>query len=852
MTLNQKEKSALPMKPVGATWIWGGKDPRPLSAFRLFRREFDVDSLPKSVTLRCFAESRYKLYINGEFIQTGPTFCQPSHRLLDRHEIASFLKPGRNCVAFMAYCPGTMIGQWTLCNPGFLCEIHSKNNRVKVETDSSWRTLAGDAWHAPTEMCGYAKGFMEWHDLRKMPAGWTEQGFDDSGWEAAKELPFFAEGESSGFDENDIGYPTLNVHPPVRLLSVSIGSGTVTEKMREIAKNSYAECRQRWFRMMGVWPASIKFPIEEERVPEPIAFRADMEEQSPAPEGTARSVGESILPMEIRVPESGGHPVLTLDFGVVRSGFWTIEVESESGGTIDMGGDDRIGDDGRALCCRSTPNCERVDVPPGRVSWEGFFERGVRYAQVIFRDFHGIIRLNRVGIRETLSAVPTATSAEFVCSDELLNRIWKAAAETTRLYMTNGCAPGDPVRERAPWMGDDTIAMRMAFYCFGDWKIWKRALELIAESQNTDGSFPVVSPGHFEDFNIVLGPCGWVAHLAEYMDCTGDREFGEAILSHVRRHINYELRFADGNGLLYETPGRRFLSWADATPHPPYAPGETWKKTGRTQWGDWLNPPTRGFNAIINIHWLWCLREASRLARELGHTEESERWRIIFNTAKPAFETMFWVPETGLYRDNVPFDPDGNSPPPTFCESTLFYLMRCGLIDREWGMKCLRRMWKPDFICCRSSGGLEFGAVPPFLIEAGYTAEALDLWKDRWGMPVLAGATTSGEEFFHCGGNSDCHIHGATPARDFIEYLAGIRLAGPMWSKVVFAPPDKGPDLRCEVPTTRGPIRVEIKTLPDKTRQFRYSVPPGTEAMFRKKDGTMAPLREVNDEIVLT
>lgn len=820
-----------------ATWIWGGKDPRPLNAFRLFRHEFDINNnVPESVELWCFAEARYKLYINGQFVQTGPAFCQPSHRLVDRHEISRFLRSGRNCIAFIVYCPGIMTGQWTLCNPGLFCKIRSRDGRVDAGTDPSWQTLAGAAWHTPTEMCGFAKGFMEWHDMRKMPAGWTEPGFDASVWETAKELLFFAEGELSGFQENDIGYPTLEFHPPTRLLSASVGSGIVTENMREWAKGQYRGARQRWFRLMGAWPESLKFPIEEGKVPEPVAIRADLEDRTPAPEGMVRTAGESVLPIEIHVPENGSHPVLVFDLGIVRSGFWVIELESESGGMIDLGGDDRVRADGRVLCHRATPNCERVEVPAGHVLWEGFFERGLRYAQAIFRGFHGKVRLKRVGICETLSAVPAATSAEFTCADELLNKIWKAALATTRLYMTNGCAPGDPVRERAKWFGDDTIAMRMAFYCFGEWKMWKRALELTAESQNTDGSFPVVSPGHFEDFNMVTGSCTWVAHLAEYMDCTGDREFGAAMLPHVRRHINYELRFADGDGLLYETPGRRFLSWADGMPRPPYAPGETWKKTGRKSWGDFFAPATRGYNAIINIYWLWSLREAARLARELGQAEESERWLLIFNSVKSAFETRFWEPGTGLYRDNVTFDPEDNSSPPTFCESTLFYLIRTGLIDRERGIRCLRRIWEHDFVCCRSSGGLELGVVPPFLIEAGYTAEALDLWKDRWGMPLLAGATTSGEEFFQTGGNSDCHIHGATPARDFPEFIAGIRIKGPMWSEVSFAPPADGPDIKASLPTPQGPIRVEIRTLKKGQREFHYSVPAGCRVYRREKE----------------
>ena len=144
-----------------AKWIWGGRDPRPVNAFRLFRLEFDLADSPAETEAWCFAEARYKLFVNGRFVQTGPTFCQPHRRLVDRHTITSFLLPGRNCIGFIVYCPGVMTGQWTLTNPGLLCWVGSADGQVEFGTDGRWRTAPGKAWRHPTECCAYGKGFME-------------------------------------------------------------------------------------------------------------------------------------------------------------------------------------------------------------------------------------------------------------------------------------------------------------------------------------------------------------------------------------------------------------------------------------------------------------------------------------------------------------------------------------------------------------------------------------------------------------------------------------------------------------------------------------------------------------------
>lgn len=833
-----------------ARWIWGGRDPRPVNAFRLFRRDFTLGEIPTPTEAWCFAEARHKLYVNGQFVQLGPMFCQPSRRLVDRHDITAYLRPGRNCIGFIVYCPGIMTGQWTLTNPGLFCRVCSPDNRLQLGTDATWQTTEATAWRHPTEICTYGKGFMEWHVAADLPKGWATPDFDAVGWDPAKEYSFFAHGDPQQMIENYLTCASLVRQPPVRLLACAVGDGLISQEMRSATAERYIGARTRWFRLMGAWHGSCKFPVEREPVPEPVCARADMESRLPLPEGMIKAVGEGVLPLFITVPATG-HPVLVFDLGVVRSGLITLALDSESGGCIDVGGDDRAETDGRVRFARETANADRLEVPAGRTQWEGFFEKGLRYLQVVFRNFSGVIRLERAGILETLAAYPAPLPARFECDDDLLNRIWQAAVETTRLYLTNGCASGDAVRERVHWLHDDSMAMRMAFYCFGEWRTWRRGLELMAEAQGTDGCFPVISPGHFEDFNMVCGPCYWVVQVQEYAFHTGDHHFAKDMLSHARRFIDYELRFANGDGLLYETPGRRFLSWADGTPRTPYAPGETWRKATRTPWGDFFDPPTLGYNAIINAYWLWCLREAVALARMLAEEKLASHWSAIFAAARPAYEIMFRDPTTALYRDNVAFDHAGQINAPTFCESTLFVLIRAGLLPPADALRCLDRIWQPDFICCRSSGGLELSAIPPFLIDSRRMQQALALWRDRWGEPVKAGATTCGEEFFHTNGNSDCHIHGAAPARDFIESLAGIRIAGPMWSKVVFAPPADGPDLQCEVPTVEGRIRVQIGTRPDRSRFFLYSVPSGTQAIFQTHDGTMQPLSNTEGELDL-
>ena len=826
----------------GAKWIWSKINPRPVNCFRLFRKEFILENNFNNADILVFAEWRYKLYINGEFIQIGPTPCLPEHRLVDKHNIKDYLHVGKNCISLIVYCPGVMTGQWTIVNPALIAEISINKGEKILFTDKSWKTNISDAWKSTTQLCNYSKGFHEWHIMGNMPDDWNKIGFDDSAWDYAVELPFYSYGDFCNFKENYIGYATLNEYKPINIVTGGLADGIITEQMCNRAKAMYTAARNRWRIQMGYWNLGFDGPLPVgEALPEPVAELASMEKHIISKDIIVilNEGRDSLFPIKLEASDKGD-PFIVFDFGVVRSGLFKIEVESTSGGILDVAWDDRINDDGIVPLYRATPNCDRVELKEGFNVWEGFFERGLRYVQLIFRKHKGVIVLYNLCIKETLTAIAADKTAKFESSNKLLEDIWQASLITVRNYLT-GCGAGDPIRERCHWIHDDSMASRMAFYCYNDWKTWRRGIELTGQSQRNDGAFPVVAPGHFEDFNMVNSSCYWVVEVAEYFKHTGDTEFTKEMFSKIVKFINYQLRFADYNGLLYETPGRRFLSWADGVAGKPYKSGEIWAKKDRKSWGDFFDPPTLGYNSIINTYWLWCLKEASSLASALSYDSHAERYKKMFDSGRKAFDEYFWENDIGLYRDNLAFDSCNKKNSATFCESTLFSMYRADLIEREKGIQCYDTIMKEDFICNRSSGGLELGSVPVFLLKTGRTKQAIDLYLDIWGNPIKAGATTCGEQFYRSGGNSDCHIHGATPARDFLEYLAGIRIISPFWDDVLLVPPkdaDNLPDIRATVPTPKGNIDIKIVN-ENGVKKYLYIVPDISRCFVLKDEKIM-------------
>ena len=84
-------------------WIWlpewtleDAAEPHIVS----FRKQFELQNLPQTHTIRISADSRYKLYINGNFVQEGPQKALSLKEwFVDRLDIAAYLREGTNTAA---------------------------------------------------------------------------------------------------------------------------------------------------------------------------------------------------------------------------------------------------------------------------------------------------------------------------------------------------------------------------------------------------------------------------------------------------------------------------------------------------------------------------------------------------------------------------------------------------------------------------------------------------------------------------------------------------------------------------------------------------------------------------------
>ena len=169
-------------------------------AARYFRKEFNAGASVKKATLYISGMGVYKLYVNGVLTgnhELGPAPTDYSKSVFyNTFDVTDRLTEGANAIGvllgngrfFTMRVKKEQKGYWldNVRNFGFpkmLLQLeieYEDGTKQTVVSDSSWKVTADGPIRANSEFDG------EEYDARKEMDGWSEAGFDDSGWLAAE------------------------------------------------------------------------------------------------------------------------------------------------------------------------------------------------------------------------------------------------------------------------------------------------------------------------------------------------------------------------------------------------------------------------------------------------------------------------------------------------------------------------------------------------------------------------------------------------------------------------------------------------------------------------------------------
>jgi len=155
--------------PWQAQWIWAaGQPPSPRNQRIYACREVTLPAL-RHAGLRISADARYRLWINGEWIQDGPGRCWPTHQSYDRIDVRSALRVGRNVIVVAALHHGFASFQHLPSEAGLLLQLDGEDYAGaahRLISDRHWRACVDASWTSAAARVFIGQEAVELRDLR--------------------------------------------------------------------------------------------------------------------------------------------------------------------------------------------------------------------------------------------------------------------------------------------------------------------------------------------------------------------------------------------------------------------------------------------------------------------------------------------------------------------------------------------------------------------------------------------------------------------------------------------------------------------------------------------------------------
>ncbi len=802
------------MKPaavndIQASWIWlKTGDPAHPNTFVYFRREFVAETLSKDARLTVSADMVYHLYLNGEFIGSGPVMTEPRWQTYDTYDVTERIHPGTNVLAAIVHHSGNgpdnpFGNTFYASRGGFLCQLDFDDELPPILSDSSWRVMKASAWKQDVPRIDRMT-YSEMFDARLEPAGWMAAGYDVSGWERADMVrlpPLVA--EWSWNPHPGAVFPWLKLEPrPIghfvlqRVESLKLlYSGEVLERAEALRANDVA----------------IRLSLE---IPQPARYTriVHINGLPEPPENTpviihpmADDYGYDNFP--------GIHdPVLAFDGGKLLNGRIRIDLTAPAGTVIETGYS-QILVDGRVIPYLShrTPLADQFITRQGRQVLETFYWRNFQFFQLTFRLMTEPVQIHGIEVIEEV--YPATRRGSFRCSDERLNFAWDASMRTVDLCVHDRFMD-NPVRERREYAGDLLSLGPALLTGYGDTRrLWKYYKDMQHAFQSYGIVPHTVMGNKHEIYSLhAESPFELILHIWQAYELTGDEKLVHQFYPLLLQSLNLMRHYVDERGLLGPSPFTLFVDWA------------------------YLE--RRGFPLITNALLAESLRVLSLMAKVLGYTGESQEFEAKHKDLAGLLNYLYWNAKEEVFCDAI-IDKEQS---PHVSEHCNFLMMLFSLADEAQCQAISKVLRAPD---------LSIGQVEPSFVWAveglfkrGYGDWAVDLIATRYDRFRRQGLQTVAELWNLLGerftgrwrsrdSRSAAQGSGVIAAYLLSRYVLGIMPATPGFGVVRIAPTLSGLEWAegCW-PSPRGDIHVKWRIEKNAVFTLEYDLPNGISGIF--------------------
>jgi len=743
------------------------------------RKPFELRTVPSRFVVHVSADNRYRLFVNGAEVSSGPQRSDVMHWRYETIDLAPQLHAGRNVIA-------ALVWNWGAARPvaqhshrtGFLLQGNSRAEAALVNSGYGWRLLV-DSAYAPIVLTSAAMGNYyaappgDSIDGARYPWGWEKPDYDDSAWHV--------------------------VAPPART-----SDAAPLAAFDNAAGGGVVGLAKRWAMQPGDYGEVTGWQLEPRSIPameETLQRLAHVRRATGVTTDGAflRGDGDLVIPPRTTA-------TLLLDQSHTTNAYPVLETSGGARSTVRLTYAEALVDSaGRkahrdSIDGRSVRGVWDVFRPDGgaRRRFQSLYWRSFRYVQLEIVTADEPLRVH--DLHGTFTAYPFTERARFASDLPWLADMWRMNWNGARIgafetYMDT------PYWEQLQYVGDTRIQGLISLYVSGDDRLLRQAIEQFDRSRIPEGlttsRYPSAVTQIIPPFSLI-----YVAMVHDFLLHRGDSAFVRERLAGVRGILDWYARRVDGTGMLGPMPHWNYVDWTNPWPRgvPPGA--------------------DNGHSATITLLYAYALQRAAELEEGVGIRGAAETYRARRASVLAAVRAHAWDARRRLFKDS----PDTVS----YSQQTnvLAILTDAAPVAEQ---RALMQRVLSDTTLTRASYYFGF-----YLLEALRKAGLGDRYIEQlapWQGMLRLGLTSTPENPEPT--RSDTHAWAAHPNYGLLATVLGVRPGSAGFRTVVIAP-SLGPLRRAEgrVPHPRGDIDVKLEDEGTSGLRAEITLPAGLTGVF--------------------
>lgn len=770
-----------------SNWIWSPSwtdEDKKTPGIMLFRKVIELEQNPKKAEIEISADTRYKLYVNEQLVEIGPSKEDKSIWYKDHIDLTGYLKKGSNIIAvkvlrypeapmdgnhgmFRTATPGLYVKGQVAYADGTISTLNA-DETWKCKKDHSVALVREEERFAPLIIHEKAYGNEEIF-------GWMESGYDASDWENAR--------------------PYINVE-----IHQAVSPGNLQKRTIP-----YMYRKKRTFKKLMTLTQSVHSEAEWNQF---LSNQTDNKN---------RSSDDSVNSNAVLEIPANSREIVEIDAGEEMTGYISAAFLDGKDAHVELiyaesyVMDEHVGPDQVAL------KKDRLDQVNGHLEgyednyivgglgeknnpeiYEPFWFRTFRFVKLCITTKEEPLTLQRLDYEET--GYPLEVSTQVETSDKSLKDIWNISERTLRRCM-HETYEDCPYYEQLQYIMDSRTQILYTYAVSADDRLARKCIDDLSRAQRYDGllncSYPNCNPNIIPGFSIY-----YILMIYDHMMYFGDKKLVETympvverILAFFDKHLSVEGYVGKTGGLIMEEAFWSFIDWAK-------------------EWNPTSGMPPAGLKGPVTMEsllYIYGLQYAAKLAEYLGRKDQAGQFLARAGKVQEAIRKYCMNPE-GMIMDGPGVE--------EYSQHCQVFACLTDTVSEETARKnILKTIKEPGYAQCTVA--MRFYLFRA--LEKTDLYEYTDKYWDTWRKMVENHCTTCVESEDYA--RSECHAWGALALYELPQTVLGVRPAAPGYKKIKIEPVSgyltyaKG-----KVKIPGGEIEVEWKKNGEKT-EVTYKVP---------------------------